>query len=418
MTSFPTGTQINVVVTPDGGYLLDDIVVTYGDNVVSLDFTPDGNGNYVATFDMPNDNVVVTAHLSSPLSEIERTGEEGQTYTIADQLMGVFAFENSLWCKDIGNRSIAKTSMREDLEQIDYMLTVPQIVTFYNNTNNDVEWTGWDQSNWIELILDNSSDASNGVGKYINAKSVTGLLTDVLNYKMVVHGSLSLGDPAPYLPNIYCCGNFNEDYLMLKPESTGAISKTNGKHYFFLNPKVQEYALVTFAMWDSENAMFVAPERDGVAVNGHDFDGAFRLDPVSVQDGADNAPWHYNKYSNVRIALDDAQNAHNMYTFHIIIQRNTDDYGGPIVFNGPNRVNIKPDQVGYLSPNIKVYPLDLNVDAEHIVTAVNEVSVERTVKSVEYVNAAGQRSDRAFDGFNIVVTRYSDGSCTTVKMIK
>lgn len=417
-TTFPSGTQITVVVTPNGGYVVDDIVVTYGDDEISLEFAPDGNGNYVAQFDMPHANVTVTAHMSSPLSEIERTGKQNETYTIADQLVGVFAFENSLWCKDQGNRSIAKTSMNAELEQIDYMLTVQQVVNFYNNPENDVEWTGWDQSNWIELILDNNSDAADGVGKFIDAKSVTGKLTDVLNYKMEVQGSLSLGGAAPYLPNIYCCGNFNEDYLMLTPESQGAISKTNGKHYFFLNPKVQEYALVTFAMWDSENKMFVAPERDGVAINGHDFDGAFRLDPVSVEDGGSMLPWHYNMYGNVRTALDDPQNANNMYQFHIIVQRNTDEYGGPIVFNGPNRVNIKPDQAKYLSPDIKVYPLDLNVDANHVVTAVNEVNVARTVKSVEYVNAAGQISNRPFNGFNIVVTRYSDGSCTTVKMIK
>ncbi len=414
--SVANGNQVVFGVSPAGGYNLVSVTVTNTTTEQEITPTPSGSNEY--TFVMPTGNVTVMATFESPLSEIERTGVEGETYTIADQLVGVFAFENSLWCKDQGNRSIAKTSMNAELEQIDYMLTVQQVVNFYNNPENDVEWTGWDQSNWIELILDNNSDAADGVGKFIDAKSVTGKLTDVLNYKMEVQGSLSLGGAAPYLPNIYCCGNFNEDYLMLTPESQGAISKTNGKHYFFLNPKVQEYALVTFAMWDSENKMFVAPERDGVAINGHDFDGAFRLDPVSVEDGGSMLPWHYNMYGNVRTALDDPQNANNMYQFHIIVQRNTDEYGGPIVFNGPNRVNIKPDQAKYLSPDIKVYPLDLNVDANHVVTAVNEVNVARTVKSVEYVNAAGQISNRPFNGFNIVVTRYSDGSCTTVKMIK
>ncbi len=53
-----------------------------------------------------------------------------------------------------------------------------------------------------------------------------------------------------------------------------------------------------------------------------------------------------------------------------------------------------------------------------IVTAVNELSIDRQVVDVKYVNVQGMQSDRPFDGLNIVVTRYSDGSTTATKVVR
>lgn len=51
-------------------------------------------------------------------------------------------------------------------------------------------------------------------------------------------------------------------------------------------------------------------------------------------------------------------------------------------------------------------------------TGVNSVIVDRSVTSVTYYNMMGQASDRPFDGMNIIVTRYSDGTTSTAKVIK
>lgn len=48
-------------------------------------------------------------------------------------------------------------------------------------------------------------------------------------------------------------------------------------------------------------------------------------------------------------------------------------------------------------------------------TDVNGINAGREVQSVQYVNAMGQVSDRPFDGVNIVVTRYTDGTVNTKK---
>ena len=51
-------------------------------------------------------------------------------------------------------------------------------------------------------------------------------------------------------------------------------------------------------------------------------------------------------------------------------------------------------------------------------TAVNDNLATKTVASVEYVNMAGQKSSTAFDGINVMVTRYTDGTTSTTKVVR
>ena len=53
-----------------------------------------------------------------------------------------------------------------------------------------------------------------------------------------------------------------------------------------------------------------------------------------------------------------------------------------------------------------------------VVTAVNDIDAAKAVTSVKYYNAAGMESDKAFEGINIVVTKYADGSQSTAKVVK
>lgn len=59
-----------------------------------------------------------------------------------------------------------------------------------------------------------------------------------------------------------------------------------------------------------------------------------------------------------------------------------------------------------------------NGSDEGIPTAVSSIYTDRQVVDVKYVNTIGMQSDKPFDGVNIVVTRYSDGSITTTKVLK
>ena len=73
-------------------------------------------------------------------------------------------------------------------------------------------------------------------------------------------------------------------------------------------------------------------------------------------------------------------------------------------------------QYSPLSTSYAVYPLDMSVRGN--VTAVTDILGGKVVESVRYYNIMGVESAEPFEGVNIVVTRYTDGSVSTVKVLK
>ena len=61
--------------------------------------------------------------------------------------------------------------------------------------------------------------------------------------------------------------------------------------------------------------------------------------------------------------------------------------------------------------------IPFSITKNNIITAIDQLNV-RQVAGVKYYNVAGVESDKPFQGVNIVVTRYSDGSTTTTKILK
>ena len=51
-------------------------------------------------------------------------------------------------------------------------------------------------------------------------------------------------------------------------------------------------------------------------------------------------------------------------------------------------------------------------------TGVEQLTADKEVAAIRYINVAGQESDTPFDGMNIVVTTYTDGTISTVKVLK
>ena len=87
--------------------------------------------------------------------------------------------------------------------------------------------------------------------------------------------------------------------------------------------------------------------------------------------------------------------------------------------SGAPRRALSPDN---LSADGKYYVAEIEktvtVSKNQIVTAVNSVNVNREVKSVTYFNSLGMQSSQPFSGVNVVVTRYTDGTTTTTKIVK
>ena len=52
------------------------------------------------------------------------------------------------------------------------------------------------------------------------------------------------------------------------------------------------------------------------------------------------------------------------------------------------------------------------------ISAVENINAGKAVAGVKYYNVAGQVADKAFDGVNVVVTTYVDGTQSVVKVVK
>lgn len=337
--------------------------------------------------------------ISTPLHWIEENGEKDKTYTVSDRLQGVYAQGSSLWCKDLGDISIVKTTPNTD--QVDYLM----------NDNHCKREGGWDQSNWVELDFSSLGPASIDmasalVNKYIKAGTVTGVYSDDVNYTITLTAAPEADGDATYVPNTYCTTNFLEGNLTLKAGDTGPAVTKDGTttYYYFLNPKIQEYAIITYAMWDMPNQIMVIPDNNP-------FSGAACI-----------GRWDLNNVGDQLSALDAAyvapQTCNNEYEFHIIVQRTNKSYGSPISGGakaGADAPSGKTNQSA--SDVIRTQPLDLQASSP-LPTAINGVINNAQPVSVEYVNIAGMRSSKPWQGVNIIVTRYSNGTTTTTKMVK
>ena len=289
-------------------------------------------------------------------------------------------------------------------------------IHYFNNTEHgsfvsELGREDWDQSNWVELDFSDfgpeSIDmASALVNKYIKAGTITGVYSDDVNYTITLTAEPEADGAASYVPNTYCTTNFLEGNLTLKPGDTGPAVTKDGTttYYYFLNPKIQEYAIITYAMWDMPNQIMVIPDNNP-------FSGAACI-----------GRWDLNNVGDQLSALDAAyvapQTCNNEYEFHIIVQRTNKSYGSPISGGakaGADAPSGKTNQSA--SDVIRTQPLDLQASSP-LPTAINGVISNAQPVSVEYVNIAGMSSSKPWQGVNIIVTRYSNGTTTTTKMVK
>ncbi|MBO4813996.1 MAG: hypothetical protein J5523_03470 [Muribaculaceae bacterium] len=354
---------------------------------------------------------------SKTLAEIESAGVKSKDYTIEDQLIAVHAAivgENVyLWCKDQGTAETPVTSINPtfcDTEngQVDYMKDVLKAQGSW--IGNQYTPRDWDQSNWVVLKftpVDEYTSITGAVNHYIEAGTITGTYTDDVNYTITMPaGGLptgALGDAVTYTPNVYCTANFLDANLNING-GTGPVGAESGKHYFFMNPKVNEVANVTQAVWNGTN--FVIAKKDG-GNNAADFNGAFSVD------------WTYNSSGNVSSSLQEGVIYHFkavLTTVPVSAPSSAPMRDGEGEEEGSSTVIPKPN----MTPDAgkKVVALDLTGGENNIVTAVADVNSSKTVAGVKYYNLAGMASDKPFDGVNIIVTTYTDGSRSSAKVLR
>lgn len=357
---------------------------------------------------------------------------DGPLYSIDDRIEVVYFDEDysetivvdgtsymrygALYCKDLDafftTNQVEKSVIQPG--EIDYMMTRTNLMTRRGLKR-------YDQSNWVRLVLSTSYNNNVGlhmtrdqqlevlraipVGSILEASTVWGQLVNNVNPEMhitemptIVSGT---GNVYATKQNVMIPSNFvgtqnctEEDY--------GHYGKNR---YFFVTPKPYEYVHITWAVYGGDNK-FYAPSRFYLSTgqypqyyNEGDLDGYFEVD------------WSYmetNPGTNPNLTSGE------VYEFDAIVALNEDD-GQPHLSDGaPRRIEHK--DAAENAYDYVVYPL--NVVANQVITKVTDVETAKTVKAVRYYNVAGVESDQPFDGVNIIVTEYNDGTKTTSKQLR
>lgn len=363
------------------------------------------------------------------LEDLVATGVEDNQYTISNTLIAArVTWDDSkgkfaIFAKD--DEMYANKRYPAEGQETYLIEFESQDGTFVNT----VEQSDYDQSNWIEILIPSDiTDKTTNPNAYESALedlkstyqnkilaggSISGTYVDALNPTIEVSRVPTVEVNSTYTPNIYCTGNFLAENI----DADGAMSyrddELGGEYFFFMDSKPQEFCKVVWAYFIGNDNYFVAPAQEGYDINGHKFRGSFLADMslcedyrVSAQTPVASCFSPSNSYGEEQM----------LYGFEAIVRKN------PAAWNGgsngaPSR--IQPYEDGKEStPLYIVYPLSQGSDSSDNVTAVEEVAASKTVKSVRYYNLMGMESEQPFQGINIVVTRYSDGSISTVKVMR
>lgn len=351
--------------------------------------------------------------------------------TVDGQLIGVWAVNNGatklLWAKDQDQASIDKRPARTEAQD-DYMVNRMK----YQHYEFEGEYD-WDESNWVILDFANldGENPDNYVGHKLANKSVTGTYDDANEYTLTLtkapsrvnedeqdapeypgyngdnkgqHDASNYGKDYRWAYNSYMPANFMPDNLNRIDADTvagahsgeHALPNMQNQQLYFMNPKIMEVAHL-WGVWcgsgSDKFSIYTVGMENNETVNAWDLHGA--VDVIS---------WKYNNKGGGEYSQPYLEDA-TAQDFHAVIVRKN---RGNSLMAG---VNNDPSSSEY-----GIYPLDLPEGGHP--TAVREVNTGKQVLSVRYYNIMGVEASQPFDGVNIIVTRYTDGSSSAIKVIK
>ena len=367
------------------------------------------------------------------LEDLVEVTTTGGTYTISNPLQAV----KVTWDDNHGKFAIfAKDDEMYKAKRKPLDGQETYLIRYQNGDfTNTVEQADYDQSNWIEILI--PSEVTNKLSgeyestlselqaqfenKILPGGSIEGAYVDALNPTIDYSLTKLPSDLATseYTPNIYTPANFLMENI---DDTDGAKSYRDdelGNQYFFMmDGKPQEMGLVVWCYYPGNGDYFYIPARVGDQVNGHQFHGSFKADMSLCEDP------NVDKSKTVAQCFDRSNLDGNgidqvkLYGFNAIVRKNP-AYNSGSSNGAPRRVDVAPYYEGTeTNPAYIVYPLNAGAKSTGTVTSVAELASSRVVESVRYYNIMGMESEQPFEGINIVVTRYSDGSSSTAKVLR
>lgn len=231
------------------------------------------------------------------------------------------------------------------------------------------------RNNWVMLRVPDGQDAGTVIEINKKLANVQGRLVNAVNPEVQLDLMPQSADVDGYTPNTYIPASFYGTQ----------VSPVNEKTYFFVQPQPMEYAIVKWALWDG--TQFTT-----VPITGHSnaagLQGSFSIDDRYLTNGT----------------VDNLVSGH-IYSMEGIAMVNGGTQAGAPALRAPGAA-------GYT-----FYPFTISQKAESVVTAVDDLNAADVV-DVTYYDVTGLAAAVPHNGVNIVVTRHSDGTVTTTKVVR
>lgn len=304
---------------------------------------------------------IVKAAEVTTLANLAVNGAEGAAYQVNDEMLVAKKFQ-----KGDKNYIVVKDAAKA----VRNFSTPAAGDKFFNiNGNKQEEYA---QNNWMLVSL--PVELYNQVNENNTVTSITGTLTEKTNVAMEATKMVFEDVINYFAPNTYCPIN------IVGASSVKGNNPAYTSSYYFATPKANEYAKVVWAVYDGYMDVFHLPSHKG-SVNVQEFEASFYVD------------YSLNSVDNPELKDGD------VYSFEALVKE----------------VAV-PSHVDGASTKFMVYPLDL--DANKVATGVNDVNSAKEVKGVSYFNMMGVESAQPFDGVNIMVTTYTDGTQSAAKVLR
>lgn len=310
---------------------------------------------------------------ASTLAELAENGEEGKEYTVNDKMVVAKKFQKA------GKNYIVVKDAAKAVRNVSAPTADDK--SFNINGNKQEEYA---QNNWMIVSL--PTDLYNQVNEKSIITSITGSLAEKFNLAMEATNVLA-GEATDFAPNTYCALNF------MGESSVKGNNPAYTSSYYFAIPKANEYANVVWAVYNSNDGAFYLPSNNG-SINVQEFKAAFYID--------------YSLNSVDNPTLKDGE----VYSFEALVKE---------MAVATTDAKSAPRKTAYdstVAPSTKFVVYPLNLDADKVATGVNDVNSAKEVKGVSYFNMMGVESAQPFDGVNIMVTTYTDGTQSAAKVLR
>ena len=309
--------------------------------------------------------IVKVAEVTT-LANLAVNGAEGTAYQVNDEMVVAKKFQ-------AGNKNYIV--VKDAAQAVRNFSTPAAADKFFNiNGNKQEEYA---QNNWMLVSL--PVKLYNQVNEKSIVTSITGSLTEKFNVAMEATKVVFENATNNFAPNTYCPINF------MGESSVKGTNSAYTSSYYFATPKANEYANVVWAVYNDTDGAFYLPSHTTGSINVQEFKAAFNVD------------YSLNSVDNPKLT------SGNVYSFEALVK----EVAVPTT---------DAKSTSDASTKFVVYPLDL--DADKVATGVNDVNSAKEVKGVSYFNMMGVESAQPFDGVNIMVTTYTDGTSSAAKVLR